>query len=278
MCVALTPSAMRLSEAITIYLAAGASFGAYDFLRERNPRDRIPSLLKSARAAVLWPLKAATILLSRRRAGGGRATRRIDEQASAQLAGKIARSQHKLLSSLYKLTELAQVSFGRESAKPENASRAVREVVEKYIGLTLAAMETLMDAAPTERETELARVAGRTGDDLQLAGRCVHRRNASRLAAHRDRARTELLHVLAEITELTGGASALTNVVAARNLSVATVRFYGQAFNLLSLMEDEKAAVSVARLLDAECVRLRRLEALSPKGTRAPKEEPCTTH
>jgi hypothetical protein len=267
---------MRLIEAITIYLAAGASFGVYDFLRERNLRRRVPALLKPARAAILWPLVAAKFLFLRASEGGTHL--RINEQTSAHSSTKIWRAQDKLLASLYRFAELAQVSFGRESSKTERASHAVREVVEKYVGLTLAAQEIDMDAAPTKREMEIARVAGRTGDDLRLAGRCVHRRNASRLGAHRARARTELLHTLAEIREITSGAAALANVVAARNLSVATVRFYGHAFNLLSLLKDEAAAASVARLLDAECGRLRRLEALSLKETRVTEEELCTTH
>jgi hypothetical protein len=44
---------------------------------------------------------------------------------------------------------------------------------------------------------------------------------------------------------------------------VAVLRFYGQAINLLSLLEDETAAMRTARLLDAECARLRKLEAVS---------------
>src|SRR5437588_396514 len=57
-------------------------------------------------------------------------------------------------------------------------------------------------AAPTPRELELCRIAGRAGDDLLAAGRCVHRRNVTRLLAHRERSRSELVHALADVRDL----------------------------------------------------------------------------
>lgn len=269
---------MRLSEAITIYLAAGASFGAYNFLRAQNPASRWHTLLKAARAAILWPLAAAKILLSRLRPGESKSIEATAGRASAQFTEKIGRAHSELLASLYGAVELAKVSSGGENENMERASRTIREAVEKYVELTLLAAEADPDAPPSEREMELCRVAGRRGDDLLLAGRCIHRRNAARLVTHQARARTELLHALAEIREIVGAAIPHMNVSAARHLSVATLRFYGHAFNLLSLLEDENAALSTARLLDAECARLRRLEALSQTESKLTKEERCAIH
>jgi hypothetical protein len=269
---------MKLSEAITIYLAAGASFGVYNFLREPNPTSRFRTWLRATRATILWPLAAAKILRPHTRPDEDKSAGMINEQASAHFVRRIGQASRKLLASLYRLVELANVSSGVERDRMERAARRVREIVEKYIGLTMAAAEAHPDAPPTKREMELFRIAGRRGDDLVLAGRCIHRRNAARLVAHQARARTELLHALAEIRELIGGINALTNVFAARHLSVETLRFYACAFDLLSLLEDEGAAKSVARLLDAECARLRRLEALSRKESKPTEEELCTTH
>jgi hypothetical protein len=128
---------------------------------------------------------------------------------------------------------------------------------------------------------ELCRIAGRRGDDLLLAGRCLHRRNVARLLAHRERARSSLLHALAAVRELMDEAAARKYATAARHASVAILRFYGCAVNLLSLLEDEAAARATLRLLDAECARLRRLEAA---GTERSQEQPpigeevCTPH
>ncbi len=269
---------MKLSEAITIYLAAGASFGVYNFLREQNPASRFHTFVKATRAAILWPLAAAKILRPRQRLNEGRPVKSASEQASAQFIERIGQAKGKLLASLHRLVELLNLSSGGEREKMESASRTVRETVEKYVELTLVAAVADADAPPTERELELFRVAGRKGDDLQLAGRCIHRRNAARLIAHQARARTELLHALAQIREIVGGVTASTNVIAARHLSVETLRFYACAFDLLSLLEDESAAIIIARLLDAECARLRRLEAHSRKESKTTGEESCTKH
>jgi hypothetical protein len=269
---------MRLSEAITIYLAAGASFGVYNFLREQTSGNRFHILLKATRAAILWPLAAAKILFARRSPAKGKQADEA-EAARALFVEKIEQAHGNLLASLHRVTHLTQVLAGAESAKVERASCAVRELVEKYVGLTLAAAESNPDAPPSERELESCRIAGRRGDDLLLAGRCIHRRNAARLIIHQARARIELLHALAEIREMMGSTAApTTNAKAALHLSVATVRFYSHVFNLLSLLEDETAARSVVRLMDAECWRLRRLETFSLKETLATEEEPCIRH
>jgi hypothetical protein len=267
---------MRLSEAITIYLAAGASFGVYNFTREQNPAGRRHSLLKAARGAILWPLAAAKILSSRLRPGGSKSDAAAAEEASALFIAKVGRATHELLASLYGAIELAKFSSGGENENTERASRATREIVEKYVELTILAAEADPHAPPSEREMEFHRVAGCRGADLMLAGRCIHRRNAARLVTHQARARTELLHALAEIRETFGAAMAHMTATAARHLSVAALRFYGHAFNLLSLLEDESAALSVARLLDAECARLRRLETLGQRESKATKEDLCT--
>ncbi len=238
MSVALTPYAMRLSELITIYLAAGAPFG-FQHLLCRRPR----SLSRAIRAALLWPLAAVKILFSRTRSDDAGA-------AAALLNEQVGHAQGKLLSSLYALAEMAQ------DAKVERAVRAAKEAVEKYVGLTLAAAEMDVAGEPSGRELELYRVAGRKGADLLLAGRCARRRNAARLARHQARSRVELLHALAAVRGALGPAPA-------RHACEMIVRLYACALDLLSLLEDEEAAGGVARLLDAE---------------RATKEEPCTPH
>ncbi|HEY0377696.1 MAG TPA: hypothetical protein VGC87_12295 [Pyrinomonadaceae bacterium] len=270
---------MRLSEAITIYLAAGAPFGFQHFLcRGERSAARPRSFYGAARASLLWPLVAFKLLFPRRGTAAA-----LDERA-AQLREKLGRAQGKLLSSLYRLAELAQSSLAQSSAAQSSASassatvervvRTVREAVEKYIGLTLAASEADPDGPPGRRELELYRVAGRKGQDLLLAGRCVRRRNAARLVKHQARSRLELLHALAEIREtVCAGAEDLT---ATHHASVAAVRLYACALDLLSLLKDEAASAGVSRLLDAECARLRQLEAM--RDARAAKEETCTAY
>jgi hypothetical protein len=270
-------AAMRMIEAITIYLAAGAPFGVSYYLRGEHGRGRLSALLRGSWAMLLWPVAAATVFLARR-AKGAQETER--DLAALRVEEKIEQATRQLLAMLFKVEELARALGNREGQRGERVACVVRESVEKYVGLTLGSMDVSADAQPSKRELELCRVAGRTGDDLLLAGRLIHRRNVARLTTHRARARTDLLHALAELRELSGDAStARMNPTAARHASVAILRFYGQAINLLSLLEDEDAARKVARLLDAECARLRRLEAASPgrsQGEHPAGEEQCT--
>ena len=257
---------MRLSEAITIYLAIGAPVGVNHFLRQQTERERLMahSLLKAASAGLLWPFMAVASFLGRPSSSVQRSpTVGAGRAVDALVSEKIPAAQRRLFAALDGVRQLAHTATDA-GEELEQTLRAVREAIEKYVGLTLALAETNPDAPPASQELELCRVAGRTGDDLLLAGRCLHRRNLARLVAHQARSRTELLHALATVRELREEASVRSapEVARARRLSVAVLKFYGEAINLLSLLEDESAARSTARLLDAECARLRRLEAL----------------
>lgn len=283
MCLAILTAAMRMIEAITIYLAAGAPFGVSYFIqREQNGVASASTLLRATGAALLWPLAAATIVLARRRVRTGAATADSNTSLSAPDEEKIEQARRQLLATLRKVEELARLLSDKERRRSERAAFTVRESLERYVGLTLGARGVSAEALPGEREMELCRIAGRVGDDLMIAGRCIHRRNVARLLAHRERARTNLLHALAEMRELADDALTHKNLAAARHTSVALVRFYAHAINLLSLFEDEGAARVIARLLDAECVRLRRIESggmdRAPEATAAAGEERCTPH
>jgi hypothetical protein len=278
-CVAILTVEMRMIEAITIYLAAGAPFGVSYYLRREQGLGHARALLRSSWAMLLWPVTAAAVFLARQRRGAEETDR---DSAALRVEEKIEQAKRQSLAMLSKVEELARALPGREGRRSERVAIVVRESVERYVGLTLGSRDANGDAPPSESELELSRVAGRTGDDLLLAGRCIHRRNVARLLAHRERARTGLLHALAELRELSADSSSQeSSMMAARHASVAILRFYGQAINLLSLLEDEDAARKVARLLDAECARLRRLEAASPGRSQdayRTGEEQCTPH
>lgn len=285
MCIAIWPVAMRMIEAITIYLAAGAPFGVSYFLRHKQRAASASlALLRATGAALFWPLSAAAIVLAH-----GRKTLEADGDGASLLAPddeKIEQARRELLAALRKVEELARAFREKERQRIEGAAFLIRESLEKYMGLRLSAAAISADARPTAREMELCRISGRRGDDLLLAGRCIHRRNVARLLAHRERARTHFLHALAEVRELTDDAFAHKNLAAARHTGVALVRFYAHAINLLSLLEDESAARVAARLLDAECARLRRLESTGKRRApdeqeqqqQATGEERCTPH
>lgn len=279
---------MRLSETITIYLAAGAPFGVASLLRGPRGGSRTLALLKAMGAMLIWPLGASAILLARQRRRDD-----ADDEESAidnHSGERVEQAARELLASVYRVYELAEGTFGNEREKMERAACLIRESVEKYVGLAMAAIEITADSAPGQREMELCRAAGRTGDDLLLAGLCIHRRNAARIKAHHERARAELVHLLAEARETIDAAAlnARANVSTMLSLSEAILKSYGRAIEMFSALDDRSAAMSVARLLDVECARLRRLEvAVANEGRAATTnaaaavapfgEEPCET-
>jgi hypothetical protein len=273
---------MRFSEIITVYLAAGAPFCAEHFLKHGRGTNRALTLLKAATAMLIWPLSLSINLLAHR--GRAPLSKDLNEEAAMECTlARALQAKERLLSSLYKIQELAHAedSHAQPGERLEQETRAISESIEKYVGLTLAASAADFNGPPDEREMELCRIAGRKGDDLLLAGRCIHRRNAAQLVSHQWRARTELLHALATVREfgVETRAAAPVDKLTARYLSVAVLKFYGHAINLLSLLEDETAAKGVARLLNAECARLRRLESdyLPDAAENAAEGEVCTT-
>jgi hypothetical protein len=191
---------MRLSEVIIIYLAAAAPFGVAFFLRRAGKRSQLGgALAKAAGAALIWP--AWLVFISTRKArGAGEADdsralgdgRTLDEVT-------IERVKRETVNALRRMED----AFARVRPTSESERHLffiARECVERYAGLALACEGVRADEAPTAREMELCRIAGRAGDDLLVAGRCFHRRNVTRLLAHRERARTELDDALARVS------------------------------------------------------------------------------
>lgn len=268
---------MRLSETITIYMAAGAPFAVSYFLQERRRRNGWRLYLKAALTGLIWPLAALGFFFRRGRmsASGQRETK-----GAGPMEARVDAARRNLLAALYAVRDLSASEPGPESEKLERNLCVLRDSVEKYVGLANAFDEA--QAMPCERELELFRLAGRKGDDLLRAGHCLHRRNVLRLKEHHARARRDLLHALAEIGEAADGPRRAggANGHAARRLSIATIGLYGRTVDLLSLLEDESAAMSVAQLLNQECKRLRRLQAEAKETEREPegREDLCNAH
>ncbi|HEV7889285.1 MAG TPA: hypothetical protein VGP08_01530 [Pyrinomonadaceae bacterium] len=279
---------MLLSELAIIYLAAAAPFGVARFFKDQTENTRAPRrLLKATAVALAWPLSAPRMLLARRHAA------RVEgdaDDAHAHAERRVELVKRSAVNSLREVEDLLVELCG--DARPREEERhalfAARECVERYAGLSLACASADEDEAPTERELELCRIAGRAGDDLLTAGRCVHRRSVTRLLAHRERARSELIHSLAGACEVTHDFRASAGGVNSKaraggdarvQISEAMLRALARAIELMSLFDDRGAVVSAARLLDAECARAGRLDRGAAHAQPGAKEgaEQCTT-
>jgi hypothetical protein len=267
MTVALSTRAMLLSQLITIYLAAAAPAGVLFFLR--RPADAAPAraAARAAAAGLLFPFTLAAYALARCELIGAPAP--TDPHVSRD--ERIESARKALVASLHGFEDRAREAGGHRADAAVRAAHDLTSTVERYTGLTLALAGAEPGGEPDERETELARVAGRGGDDLEIAGRCVRRRNASRLREHQARARLELLHALAELPDTLEGIdpshavrqtraadSRLRDSAATRQPPAALLRVYERAFELLLLLEDARGVQTLVRLTDATRARLYR--------------------
>ena len=283
MCVALGHGAMILNELFIIYLAAAAPFGVARFLSEHSGGARVgAALYKAAGAALAWPFTSLPRLLSHLRTKQANVAehqapdeRRLEEVKRA--ATGALRCVEDLLADAGVLVEESE----------RHKFYAARECVERYTGLAAACATASADARPTPREMELCRIAGRGGDDLLIAGQCIHRRNVTRLVAHRERASSELVQALAIVRDAAhkmypptpvAYSSEHLRAACAGRISEALGRALSRVVELLSLFDERAALVSVARMLDAECERARRAEsAAAGREGGLEGEEPCTT-
>ena len=271
---------MLLSDLFIIYLAAAAPFGVSRFLSEQaGGAGTLPALLRGAGAAVAWPLTSLTRLLGRadsRRGGGatGAFEGGVHDERRVESVKRAA------VNALRAVEDALEVARPPLDAAGRHTLYAAREGVERYAGLALAAAQASPEARPTAREMELCRIAGRGGDDLLTAGRCVHRRNITRLVAHRERASAELVQTLSAVCALARRSQATPHAHdceeqlragGAGRISEALAR----VAELLSLLDDRATAEGVALLLEAE--REPRGRAVRPLAHGREGDEPCTT-
>jgi hypothetical protein len=273
---------MRWSEAVTIYLAVGASFGVSHYLRAASRiKSRRRAGLEGLAAVLLWPLTAAAILVVRLR---HISEREATDDEHARVRGRMEEAGRALLLSVNELLEAERASTVAMRETTEHTLYALRDGAEQYV--ELAGMQAEVDerGAPAAHEMELARLAGCRGEDLLLAGRCTHRRNVSRVHARHHRERTRLLRKLAELREEEGKALPSQPDEASgawrMRMSAARLKVYERAVDLFSLVEDEGATRSAAQLMNAECATLRRLKVAGEEhgDATSPGEEKCTEH
>jgi hypothetical protein len=284
---------MILNELFIIYLAAAAPFGVARFLSEHSGGARVgAALLSAAGAALAWPFTSLPHLL--RRLASLRTKESDGAEGGAPDERRVEEVKRAAVNALRSVEDLLEETGALDEESERHKFYAARECVERYAGLAVACTSASADARPTPREMELCRIAGRGGDDLLVAGRCVHRRNVTRLVAHRERASSELVHALAAVREAahkkypSASASYSSEQLRAagarriaadpRRTSEALSRALSRVVELLSLFDERAALVSVARMLDAECTRARRAEsAAAEAGGSLEGEEPCTT-
>lgn len=275
---------MLLTELFIIYLAAAAPFGVSRFLSEQSSgAETGAALFKAAGAALAWPFTSLPRLL--RRLTSLRTEEANASEGRSPDGRRVEEVKRAGVNALRVVEDLLADAGALEEESERHKLYAARECVERYAGLAVACAEASADARPTRREMELCRIAGRGGDDLLVAGRCVHRRNVTRLVAHRERASAELVNALDAVRRAAHQTYPPTPAVYSsehlrpadpRRISEALARALSRVVELLSLFDERAALVSVARMLDAEGRRAGSAAAGNNAGG-LEGEEPCTT-
>jgi hypothetical protein len=173
---------MTFIEFFTTYLAVGAPFGVYYFLKHRRKLFGIALLAKSIATALLWFLFAVR-LLRQWSFSSNSVLRRSNRSFS--LENKIEGASQNVLNIF--------AAISREAPTPSFFE--FRETLERYVGLTLAAEHSSVTAPVAKREIEIFRVVGYEPRALQLAGKIIHRTNYLRLKSHQSLARHDFLQV-----------------------------------------------------------------------------------
>jgi hypothetical protein len=108
-------------------------------------------------------------------------------------------------------------------------------------------MEALEDENAENSTLELCRAAGRSGEDLEIAGKCINRRNSARLVAHQLRIRKDLV---SEIEILSG---MIFEYCGSRHdafgIKDTFVTFLGHIIGLTKATGDEMGAAAITRYL-----------------------------
>jgi hypothetical protein len=175
-------SEMTWIDFLIIYLAVGAAFGVYFFLKNREYFSLFFLFLYSIFVVCGWVWFAAELIW-----------RRIfsySAAARAEAAGWQCECEVK------RAAEDLQRAFAAVRNQNTEFFFEFREIIDRYVGLSLAAQG---DAGATEAEMEFFRAAGRSRREVPIAAEILHRRNLLRLETHRIAARQDFLQACGKL-------------------------------------------------------------------------------
>jgi hypothetical protein len=190
---------MRPIDLIIIYLVVGAPFAARsiargaDEVKFRSYKGALCSYMVSLKGGLFWPWSLAQCFSNRLK------QRKSTSATNGHTQTSWSSVEHSLNRCLAALNDLAAIdrdaAFG-QSTFIETMHKDTRDALEKYAGLTWALVLSSGDENPAPHEFALARLSGLEGDELLIAGLCIHRRYHSRLKLHQQSSRTQLLGIL----------------------------------------------------------------------------------
>ena len=162
---------MNFSETLIIYLACGAPFGV-EYLQRRTDRSILATAFGVLARFILWPIAA------------GRMLYRLIARSSELLLDLPDAADQRLSAIRTRFETMIHADQG-----PPRVFE-FRDTFLRYTGLARSG-----STEPGTGVAEIFEVTGR--DDVTLATMCLARKNASRLARHRELARDEFSNFIA---------------------------------------------------------------------------------
>lgn len=183
---------MNLIDLFIIYLACGAPFGVYYYLQNRMKTDSVSLWLKTAINFLFWiPF---TLLLLRRNK---------NLKLHLNRFGKISPAEAMQIEVLFSIKKQLEQFLPESDLKI--SVYEFREIVERYVGLTLG--NSIGTSKISEPEKEIFRVS--TTNNVELGAICFARRNRKRLLSHQTEARKDFLHLIKNLFDGSSDKAAL---------------------------------------------------------------------
>jgi hypothetical protein len=218
---------MRIFDFLIIYLACGAPVSVYFYLNNRRRLFSKQLWLKTILNFLFWiPLVLQIIRKSR-------GLQNFLQTRSDSASGTGEDDEKRIYAAQKKMENIASKNQTGVSVYQ------FREVCDRFIGLSLAALNC--GNQPAEHEKEIFRIAFR--QNTELSARCYHRRNRERLFLHQTSAEKDFLQTI----------SAVADSVSDRT------EFCRAAFEIVTLLRNERAQVALDRIF-AERLQIERIK------------------
>jgi hypothetical protein len=230
--------AMRFIDMVIIYIALGAPAATLRCFESERQKFRAKVLLGFAIDLLRWPVILASAMQRRR----GGSLQLAADKAEARWQEPILLERGSVLAVLNRLFELER-SIGLEW--DEQLSMQTCEAVEAYVELSIAAVEASEDQKAEAPTLEICRIAGRRGEDLKIAGKCIHRRNSARLVAHQLSVRNDLISEIEILSGMICESCRLRHD--AFEIKDTFVTFLGHIIKLMKATGDETGAAAISR-------------------------------
>jgi len=176
---------MNPIDLFIIYLACGASFGVYYFFHNRTPVVSHLLWFKAFLIFFFWMPFAFLLLL---------------QNKNFRILSSFCSDNFLSDGSGWKVNLHSTVKQIEKVLRESNLKISVyefREVIERYIGLTIAAQTDVREISAAE--TEFSRLSRANNKNIELGAKCLNRRNRKRLFLHQTEARKDFLHLLDQL-------------------------------------------------------------------------------